>query len=125
MVFKVRNSPLLHYQTTTNSNKVHQDPSPTAEERERDLEDENAALRRKVLALERELQSRSPTKKTRTKTKPFNSSALSLENSDVENTVFQLNGMSLDEKPVAKTPKPRQRKLTTRKWDLGLEGSST
>ena len=53
-----------------------------------------------------------------------NASALSLETSDVENAVFQLHGMSLEEKGVAKTPKARQRKLTTRKWDLGLEGSS-
>jgi len=79
-----------------------------------------------VIALERELQSRSPTKKARTKTKTVTvtTSALSLENNDVENTLFKLNGMSLEEKPVATTPRPRQRKLTTRKWDLGLEGSS-
>jgi len=53
---------------------------------------------------------------------------LSLENSDVdvENVLCKLDVMSLDEKKpgVAKTPRARTRKLTTRKRDLGREGSS-
>ncbi|KAI9874064.1 MAG: hypothetical protein M1830_010229 [Pleopsidium flavum] len=100
--------------------QIHEDPEPTADERVIELEDENAALRRKVQALERELQGRSPTKKS----KRFVHAAMSADHSDVENAVFKLNGMSLDDKPVKKTPRTKQRKLTTRKWDLGMGDSS-
>ncbi len=99
---------------------VHEDPEPTADERVIELEDENTVLRRRVKALERELHGRSPTKKTKT----FIHTPMSADHSDVENAVFKLNGMSLDDKPVVKTPRTKQRKLTTRKWDLGMEDSS-
>jgi hypothetical protein len=44
---------------------IHEDPEPTEDERMRELEDENEALRRKVEMLEREQQLRSPVKKQR------------------------------------------------------------
>jgi hypothetical protein len=44
--------------------EIHEDIAPTEDQRVRELEDENEALRRKVQALEREMLQRSPVKKT-------------------------------------------------------------
>ncbi len=107
---------------------VHEDPETIPDERTSELENENAKLRRKVDQLERELQGRSPTKKKKQITVSIHE-----DSQDVENTVIKLNGLNLEEKPPvmksphqtpSKTPGKRQRKLTTRKWDLGMDFES-
>lgn len=99
---------------------VHEDIiSPDTHVQE--LEHTNETLRRKIYALERELQSRSPTHSQ--KEQPEKS--LSLEG-DYGTTLFQLNSMNFNSEkglgasPV-KTPGKKIRKFTARKWDLGDE----
>ncbi|KAI9724343.1 MAG: hypothetical protein M1812_000411 [Candelaria pacifica] len=112
----------------TRSVQIHEDPEPTQDERALEIEDENIQLRQKVDQLERELQGRSPTKKKKQITVSIHD-----DYQDVENTVVKLNGLNLEEKPPmmrspqqtpAKTPGKKQRKLTTRKWDLGMDVES-
>lgn len=133
---------------------VHEDPPPTPAAHIHDLESENAALRRKVQALEREFHGRSPTKsnsqprRPKATAKPHITERTDLEagSSDFENMGLGMGSMRLDEEETdderevvavttamvtktttkTKTPKKKVRKLTTRKWDLGLEieGSS-
>ncbi|KAI9778295.1 MAG: hypothetical protein M1835_004972 [Candelina submexicana] len=108
---------------------IHEDdPTCIQDDRASELEDENAKLRRKVDQLERELQGRSPTKKKKQITVSIHEGY-----QDVENTVIKLNRTNLEEKPPmmrspqqtpAKTPGKKQRKLTTRKWDLGMDFES-
>lgn len=101
---------------------VNEDPELSAEEKFEELELENDMLRSKIAALERELQGRSPTKKNK---KALAENKFSLGYSDVENTVCKMDEMSLEEKAPpktpGKTPGKKQRKLTTRKWDLAME----
>ncbi|KAL8674176.1 MAG: hypothetical protein Q9168_001427 [Polycauliona sp. 1 TL-2023] len=90
-----------------------------------ELEKENEQLRRRLDGLEREINSRSPTRSSR---KPSQLStprkALSSGDDEVGTTLFKLNAMSLTPKEPKtmmspngkKTPKIR--KLTARKWDL-------
>lgn len=149
LLFSFPLSPLNHstnLHTTTltpHAHLVHEDPPPTPTAQIHDLESENAALHRKVQALEREFQCRSPTKSQSRKPKPKSKVLETYEaeagSSDVENVGYGMGGMRLDDGDtddkevgavVTKTPKTTQkkkvRKLTTRKWDLGLEieGSS-
>ncbi|EFE36259.1 uncharacterized protein ARB_05198 [Trichophyton benhamiae CBS 112371] len=97
-------------------------------ERINDLESENDALRRKIEQLERELHSRSPTKKTRSKknTIPgrFDSTDYSFipaNESDTENTQLDMKKFNIKSSPLAQSGKPK--KLTTRQWDLAPEGA--
>ena len=87
-----------------------------------ELEYENEDLRRKLEALEHELQCRSPTKAPRkaqlsSPSKEYGSGAL-------ETALLKLNGMSLTDAAECKPQSPgktagkKMRKLTTRKWDL-------
>lgn len=82
-----------------------------------DLENENDALRRRIDALEREMQSRSPTRSAK-KPKPELGRALGAEDAAGGTSLLdKLNSMSLKEKRVV-TPGKKVRKLTARKWDL-------
>lgn len=95
---------------------VHED---TAIRRVEDLEAENETLRRKLDTLERELQSRSPTRSARKAAQPQPAIM-----DDHGTTLFQLNCLALNsEKSLGLSPSlgktPRKvRKLTARKWDL-------
>lgn len=87
-----------------------------------ELENENEALRRKLEALERELQCRSPTKSPR---KPqLSSPSKEYRSGALETALFKLNSLSLTNpvkyKPQSpgRTPGKKMRKLTARKWDL-------
>ena len=100
---------------------VHEDPIEQ-DARTTELENENEALRRKLEALERELQCRSPSK---SQGKSQLSSPSKDNGSDVLGTaMLKLNGMSLTDvieprtQSPGKTPGKKMRKLTTRKWDL-------
>ncbi|KZF19683.1 P-loop containing nucleoside triphosphate hydrolase protein [Xylona heveae TC161] len=57
----------------TQSIKIHEDPSPSAEDLVNELEAENAILRRKLDAAERKLGSQSPTRKPKPKNKHLTS----------------------------------------------------
>lgn len=90
--------------------------------RSTELEHENEALRRKLEALERELQCQSP---TRSQKKPqLSSPSKDYGPSALGTALFKLNGMSLTDaaecKPQSpgRTPGKKMRKLTARKWDL-------
>ncbi|KAI9734642.1 MAG: hypothetical protein M1834_002243 [Cirrosporium novae-zelandiae] len=117
-------------------------PESSADDHVQELEDENADLRRKLDALERELHCRSPTKTTRPRRQNFENHKpiLTQRGLDIDNTVYRLGNMSLDDSGTlggnenekkaemvlekkAKTPRTghKQRKLATRKWDLGTE----
>ncbi|WEW54970.1 hypothetical protein PRK78_000397 [Emydomyces testavorans] len=123
--------------------KIHEDPEPPAEERITELERENDMLRSKIAALERDLLSRSPTKKPASKSKKntlpgcFDSldySFVSTE-SDVENHSMavankKLEMLQLDKNLTStpfisssksKTPGRKMRTLTTRQLDFGPE----
>ena len=87
-----------------------------------ELENENEALRRRLEALERELQCRSPTKSPR---KPrLSSPSKDYGPGALGTALFKLNAMSLTDaaecKPQSpgKTPGKKIRKLTAKKWDL-------
>ena len=98
-----------------------------------ELETENEALRQRFETLERELQSRSPTK-SRQKLKIPSLALADIRvaagsDSGVEalgSALSKLNGLGLTdtaearapEKTPGKTPGKKVRKLTTRKWDL-------
>ena len=90
-----------------------------------ELETENESLRRKLEALERELQCRSPTKS------PKKAKVPSLDLSDIRvaagsgsgnetlASAFQkLNGLSLTDVAEGRSLGKKIRKLTARKWDL-------
>ncbi|KAI9808942.1 MAG: hypothetical protein M1827_007116 [Pycnora praestabilis] len=109
----------------TRTIQIHEDSAPSSEQRANELENENASLRRKLNLVERELRTRSPTKKQKSFALPVMATNV---NHDIENAMFKLNGMSLEAKTQelspAKTPGKKQRKLTTRKWDLGVDVES-
>lgn len=100
---------------------VHEDPIDP-DTRNTELEHENEALRRKLEALECELQCRSP---TRSPKKPqLSSPSKDYGPSALGTALFKVNGMSLTDaaecKPQSpgRTPGKKMRKLTARKWDL-------
>ena len=87
-----------------------------------ELKYENEALHRKLEALERELQCRSP---TRSPKKPqLSSPSKEYGPSALGTALFKLNGMSLTDAAESKPQSPgktagkKMRKLTARKWDL-------
>lgn len=101
---------------------VYEDPEDRVD-RVTELESENEQLRRRLDALEREINSRSPTRSSK-KPQQFTTPRKTLSSGDDElgTTLFKLNAMSLTPKepkmsPVGKKT-PKIRKLTARKWDL-------
>ena len=95
---------------------VHEDPRGPSD-RISELENENDALRRRLEALEREMQSRSPTKSAKKPQLDYGFD-LGVENGVTGTTLYEnLNGMSLKEKRIM-TPGKKIRKLTARKWDF-------
>ncbi|KAJ5105865.1 hypothetical protein NUU61_003212 [Penicillium alfredii] len=107
---------------------IYEDPEPSADERVEDLENENDQLRRRIATLEREINSRSPTRKPRPKNlAPPRSSNLLGRESDIENALQRMDQLKLTDSmfspasPVASSPGKKQRKMATRKWDLAPE----
>ncbi|RAH60484.1 kinesin family protein [Aspergillus piperis CBS 112811] len=109
--------------------QIHEDPQPSSDERVEDLEFENDQLRSKIAALERELNCRSPTKKSRSKNTletSRNSNILGRE-SDIEVALKRMDQLKLADSMFSPAPQPtgspgkRQRKMATRKWDLAPE----
>lgn len=90
-----------------------------------ELEQENDELRRKLVALEREMLSQSPTRKPRTKNAAPARSNLSRE-SDIENALQRMDQLKLADTmfappPPNASPMKKTRKIGTRKWDLAPE----
>jgi hypothetical protein len=93
------------------------------------LEWENDMLRSKINALERELVSRSPTRKTKTnrivEARDSVFEGVLAGGSDVENVLRKMRYATFEDSPIPPSPtlksplKPR--KMTTRKRDLGPE----
>lgn len=107
---------LIPTETRLKLQTVHEDPWGTSD-RISELENENDALRRRLDTMEREVQSRSPTKSAK-KPQPDYDLGLGPENGVTGTTLYEkLNGMSFKEKRVM-TPGKKIRKLTARKWDL-------
>ena len=102
---------------------VHEDPVDHSSH-VLELEAENEALRWRLDTLERELNSRSPTKASRKAPHlTARSRTLNADDEDCGTTLFQLNAMKFSPQrsvgsPIGKTPGKKTRKLTARKWDL-------
>ncbi|KAL8699482.1 MAG: hypothetical protein Q9224_001388 [Gallowayella concinna] len=101
---------------------IYEDPIERTD-RVTELEAANEQLRRRLDALEREINSRSPTrssKKPPQLTTPRKT--LSGGDDDLGTTLFKMNAMSLTPKVAKMSPAgkktPKIRKLTARKWDL-------
>ncbi|XHF97865.1 hypothetical protein AWENTII_001440 [Aspergillus wentii] len=107
--------------------QICEDPELSPDDRVEELEFENDQLRSKIAALERELQCRSPTKKSKSKNvlEPSHNSNLLGRESDVENALRRMDGIKLADSMFATTPSSspgkKQRKMATRKWDLAPE----
>ena len=91
-----------------------------------DLEFENDQLRRKIAALERELTSQSPTKKSKFKNalEPTRDSNILGRGSEIETALRAMDQLRLTDTLLSSppgTPEKKQRKMTTRKWDLAPE----
>ncbi|KAJ5625770.1 hypothetical protein N7510_002079 [Penicillium lagena] len=108
--------------------QIYEDPKQSTNERVEELENENEQLRRRLAALEREMNSQSPTRKPRAKNGPTTrSSNLLGRESDIENALQRLDhlkiadGMFSPSSPAPTSPGKKPRKMATRKWDLGPE----
>ncbi|KAL2854963.1 P-loop containing nucleoside triphosphate hydrolase protein [Aspergillus pseudoustus] len=107
--------------------KIHQDPEPS-DERLEELEFENDQLHSRITSLERELTCRSPTKKSKSKNTPLESSrntnVLGRE-SDIEVALRRMDQLKLADSmfksPSVDSPGKKQRKMATRKWDFAPE----
>ncbi|KAL4957257.1 P-loop containing nucleoside triphosphate hydrolase protein [Aspergillus filifer] len=107
---------------------IHEDQP--SDERVEELEFENDQLRSKITALERELNCRSPSKKSKFKTTTLGTSrkanTLGRE-SDIDLALRKMDQLKLADSmfkspsPVSDTPGKKQRKMATRKWDLAPE----
>lgn len=112
---------------STNWFLVYEVPEPSSDERVEELENENEQLRRRLAALERQMNAQSPTRKPRSKkVAPSPSSNILGRESDIENAIQRMNKLNLADSifaPASPTASPgkKQRKLTTRKWDLAPE----
>lgn len=121
--FKVCDALLRSTADTPLTSIVYEDPVDT-NARILDLEAENERLRRQLESLEREINSQSPTWKSK---KPPQISTTPRKQTielddDIGMTMFKLNAMNLSPKepksPISKTTGKKIRKLTTRMWDL-------
>ena len=102
---------------------IHEDAPQSSNQYTEDLETENNALRRKIESLERELQSRSPTRSV--KKSPL---IPRFGQDELVSVTNKFNGIQLKENKSsemeantpskAKTPVRKVRKLTAKKWDL-------
>ncbi|RDH33912.1 kinesin family protein [Aspergillus welwitschiae] len=109
--------------------QIYEDPKPSSDERVEDLEFENDQLRSKIAALERELNCRSPTKKSRSKNtlEASRNSNIFGRESDIEVALKRMDQLKLADSMFSPAPQPasspgkRQRKMATRKWDLAPE----
>ncbi|ODM14885.1 hypothetical protein SI65_09637 [Aspergillus cristatus] len=114
--------------------QINEDPEPPADEKYQSLEFENDQLRAKIIALERELNCRSPTKqptrpRTRNALKSSRNSNLLGRESDIESALRHMDQLKLSENLFAPavtagpggSPGKRTRKMATRKWDLAPE----
>ncbi|GKZ20366.1 hypothetical protein AbraCBS73388_005678 [Aspergillus brasiliensis] len=109
--------------------QIYEDPKPSSDERVEDLEFENDQLRSKIAALERELNCRSPTKKSRSKNtlETSRNSNIFGRESDIEVALKRMDQLKLADSMFSPAPQPvsspgkRQRKMATRKWDLAPE----
>ncbi|KAL4878681.1 P-loop containing nucleoside triphosphate hydrolase protein [Aspergillus karnatakaensis] len=110
--------------------QIHEDSQPS-DERVEDLEFENDQLRSKVTSLERELTSRSPTKKSKSKNSPLtpsrNANMLGRE-SDIDLALRKMDQLKLTDGMfkgphtfTVDSPGKKMRKMATRKWDLAPE----
>jgi hypothetical protein len=119
---------------------VYEDVEPNAAERARELEQENSMLRNRIKVLERELNTRSPTKSGRSGENVLHDSVASLDcsnlgsgESDIENAVMkigqlklQADGFTSPTQPGslgAKAAKRLPKRMTARQRDLGPETS--
>ncbi|KAJ5644989.1 hypothetical protein N7507_011000 [Penicillium longicatenatum] len=106
---------------------IFEDPEPPSNARVEELEDENEQLRRRIATLEREMHSHSPTRKPRAKNAtPSHASNMLSRESDIENALQRMNQLNLTDtmfSPATPSSSPgkKQRKLGTRKLDLGSE----
>ncbi|KAL4765406.1 kinesin family protein [Aspergillus foveolatus] len=108
--------------------QIHEDPQPSSDERVEELEFENDRLRSKIAALERELNCRSPSKKSSSKNAALetsrNANILGRE-SDIEVALRKMDQLKLADSmfksPTVNSPGKKQRKMATRKWDLAPE----
>ncbi|GAD96750.1 kinesin family protein [Paecilomyces variotii No. 5] len=125
---------LVHLCILQDIRLVYEDPEPSRDEKIEELERENDGLHAKIAALERELMSRSPTqspKKSKSKknTMPNTENApcrnLQSSDADIENALRGLDCLKLADNsapvPATKSTAKKQRKMTTRKWDLAPE----
>ncbi|GKZ98909.1 hypothetical protein AnigIFM60653_000249 [Aspergillus niger] len=109
--------------------QIYEDPKPSSDERVEDLEFENDQLRSRIAALERELNCRSPTKKSRSKNtlEASRNSNIFGRESDIEVALKRMDQLKLADSMFSPAPQPasspgkRQRKMATRKWDLAPE----
>ncbi|KAL5043789.1 hypothetical protein BDW71DRAFT_115013 [Aspergillus fruticulosus] len=108
--------------------QIHEDSQPYSDGRVEDLEFENDQLRSKIVALERELNCRSPSKKSKSKKTALetsrNTNILGRE-SDIEVALRKMDQLKLADSmfkgPAINSPGKKQRKMATRKWDLAPE----
>ncbi|PLB53200.1 kinesin family protein [Aspergillus steynii IBT 23096] len=108
--------------------QIHEDPPSSREDRTEELEYENERLRSKIAALERELNSQSPTKKSKAKKplEPTRTNALGRE-SDIDQALKRMDQLKLADsmfspaQPSTGSPGKKQRKMATRRWDLAPE----
>ncbi|KAL5000278.1 P-loop containing nucleoside triphosphate hydrolase protein [Aspergillus recurvatus] len=108
--------------------QIHEDSQPSSDERMEELEFENDQLRSKTIALERELNCRSPSKKSKSENTALetsrNANILGRE-SDIEVALRKMDQLKLADSmfkgPAISSPGKKQRKMATRKWDLAPE----
>ncbi|KAL4921921.1 P-loop containing nucleoside triphosphate hydrolase protein [Aspergillus aurantiobrunneus] len=108
--------------------QIHEEPQPSSDERVEELEFENDQLRSKITSLERELNCRSPSKKSKSKKTTLqtsrNANILGRE-SDIEVALRKMDQLKLADSmfngSTADSPGKKQRKMATRKWDLAPE----
>ncbi|KAA8646398.1 kinesin family protein [Aspergillus tanneri] len=108
--------------------RIYEDPAASNDDRPEELEYENERLRSKIAALERELTSQSPTKRSQSKKalrSSHNSNILGRE-SDVEVALQRMDQLKLADSMFSPTtpsgsPGKKQRKMATRRWDLAPE----
>ena len=120
---------LFHTWCLTYCPIVCEDPQVASDKKTEDLEFENDQLRSRIIALERELNCQSPSRKPRTRNAletSRNSNLLGRE-SDIESALLRMDQLKLTDNmfPPAATaagsPGKKPRKMATRKWDLAPE----
>lgn len=136
---KANNSPFPN-SCSTNNMIVCEDPQSSSDERYQEVDFENVQLHRKITALERELNCRSPSKTRKPKSRNVlessrNSNLLGRE-SDVESALLRMDQLKLADNinrfpshsanstsgsGGSGSPVKKQRKMATRKWDLAPE----